>query len=119
MFVKNLPLQSNVLLALVVAFSLSQVAVVQLNAQTKDRKALDQIADAFLGRWVGKVTAEDGGKVITELSFAWTLHNKFLKVISTVTASGQKSLFAETIYGWQPVLKQIVFWSFDNTGTIN
>lgn len=119
MSLKNRSLQSNFLQTLVFVFSLSQVAVAQLNTQANDRTSLDKIAELLLGKWVGEVTAEDGGKVITELTFEWTLHNKFLKVTSMVAANGQKSLFAETVYGWQPVLNQVVFWSFDNAGTIS
>ncbi len=87
-----------------------------LAAQTNN-PSLDQIADTFLGKWVAEVKGPNNKVVTSELVFEWTLNKKFIKVTNLL--GQKKSLFALTFYGRQPVLNQIVFWSFDNEGTIN
>ncbi|MFQ5709221.1 MAG: hypothetical protein ACE5HO_17325 [bacterium] len=88
-------------------------------AQSTEANQLHRIMDLFGGTWVGEGTATDGGKFKTELKFEWTLNKRFIKVTNFITANKKSQLYAETTYGWQPVLRQIVFWSFDNDGNIN
>ncbi|MCH7678852.1 hypothetical protein IID10_05715 [candidate division KSB1 bacterium] len=85
-------------------------------AQTNNN-SLDQIADTFLGNWVGEVKGPNDESVTSELVFEWTLNKKFIKVTNLL--GPKRSLFALTFYGKQPVLNRIVFWSFDNEGTIS
>lgn len=91
-------------------------ALEDLPAQTNNN-SLDQIADTFLGKWVGEVKGPNNEVVTSELIFEWTLNKKFIKVTNLL--GQKKGLFALTFYGWQPVLNRIVFWSFDNEGTIS
>ncbi len=86
-------------------------------AAQPNNNSLDQIADTFLGKWVGEVKGPNNEVVTSELIFEWTLNKKFIKVTNLL--GQKKSLFALTFYGRQPVLNRIVFWSFDNEGTIN
>lgn len=90
-----------------------------LPAQETSANALDQIAGKFLGIWIGYGVSPEGEKYTSKLSFEWTLDKKFIKMNNFLTTSGPPELFALTIYGWQPVLKNIVFWAFDSNGTIN
>ena len=92
------------------------VATEDLAAQTNN-KSLDEIADTFLGIWVGEVKGPNNEVVTSELIFEWTLNKKFIRVTNLL--GQKKNLFALTFYGRHPVLNQIVFWSFDNEGTIN
>jgi len=91
-------------------------AIENLAAQTNNN-SLDQIADTFLGTWVGEVKGPNDEIVTSELIFEWTLNKKFIKVTNLL--GQKKGLFALTFYGKQPVLNRIVFWSFDNEGTIS
>ncbi len=91
-------------------------AIEDLAAQTNNN-SLDQIADTFLGKWVGEVKGPNDEVVTSELVFEWTLNKKFIKVTNLL--GQKKDLFALTFYGKQPVLNRIVFWSFDNEGTIS
>ncbi len=91
-------------------------AIEDLAAQTNNN-SLDQIAATFLGKWVGEVKGPNNEIVTSELVFEWTLNKKFIKVTNLL--GQKKSLFALIFYGRQPVLNHIVFWSFDNEGTIN
>lgn len=89
-----------------------------LSAQS-DSSAVNQLADVFLGKWVGEGENPDGDKFVSTLNFKWALGKHFVEVENQVTANGKPQDFARTFYGWQPVLQQLVFWSFDRNGTIN
>ncbi|RMF62176.1 MAG: hypothetical protein D6743_12545 [Calditrichaeota bacterium] len=88
-------------------------------AQAKRQNDLAKIAQSFLGKWVGKGNLPSGETFVSELIFEWTLNKNFIKVTNNVSAGQHSGLFATTFYGWQPVLQQVVFWSFDSEGTIN
>ena len=90
----------------------------QSNAQQKEN-ALPSVAEKFIGEWRGVGTTADGETFHSDLIFTWTLNRHFLKVENVIQSGGKPQLFATTYYGWQPVLKQIQFWSFDRDGTIN
>jgi len=90
-----------------------------LSAQTNNSNQLKEIADLFIGKWRGVGTSPNGTEFISELKFEWTLDKHFLKVENTLREKNKTTLFALTIYGRQPVLNKIVFWSFDKDGTIN
>ena len=100
------------LLTTIVIFTANENLAAQIN-----NNSLEQIADTFLGKWVGEVKGPNDEIVTSELVFEWTLNKKFINVTNLL--GQKKSLFALTFYGRQPVLNQIVFWSFDNEGTIN
>lgn len=87
-------------------------------AQEKER-SLDSVAGVLLGTWRGEGQGPGGEIFTSELQFSWTLNKQFLKAENTIETGGKKMLFATTYYGWQPVMKKIVFWSFDRQGTIN
>ncbi len=106
------PNSLKILLTTIVLFTANENLAAQIN-----NNSLEQIADTFLGKWVGEVKGPNDEIVTSELVFEWTLNKKFIKVTNLV--GQKKSLFALTFYGRQPVLNQIVFWSFDNEGTIN
>ena len=95
------------------------LAEASLAQQKESVSALQQISGNFLGSWSGEGTAPDGQKFQSKLNFVWTLDKNFIKVENLIKSGDETSLFALTFYGWQPVLKQIVFWSFDRDGTIN
>jgi len=88
-----------------------------LFAQNEGKDALDQLAQHYLGKWNGEGTTPDDIKFKSNLNFEWTLNEHFLIVKNDVSISGTSELAAVTYYGWQPVLKQITFWSFDKDGT--
>jgi len=112
----NRPEPVIVILALLLFVAAGNVRPVV--AQDKE-SSLPKLAAAFLGKWQAEGTDADGGKFVSYLNFQWTLDRNFLKVENTINAGGKPFLFATTYYGWQPVMKQIVFWSFDRDGTIN
>jgi hypothetical protein len=91
----------------------------KLTAQSNTGNSLAQIADTFLGTWVGEVDSPEIGKFTTELTFEWTFKNKFLKATNVLVSGGQRNLYAEVTYGWHPVLNKVIFWSFDKDGGIN
>ncbi|MFQ5651404.1 MAG: hypothetical protein ACE5IY_15820 [bacterium] len=95
------------------------VAMPVAKAQPGKSSTLPQIANLFIGTWVGHGTTPDGEPFVSELSFKWTLNKSFLEVNNQVKRNGKSQRFAFTLYGWQPVLGQLVFWSFDEDGTIN
>lgn len=98
-------------------FFVVQTAIVI--AQPGTTSTLPQTADLFAGKWLGQGTTPSGEKFKSELSFRSTLDNHFLEVSNKVDDGNQNRQFALTIYGWQPVLGKLVFWSFDRDGTIN
>lgn len=98
---------------------LNLVLVDSLFAQPGRSSTLPQVADIFLGKWIGQGTTPDGDKFTSQLIFEWTLNKNFIEVKNLVNSGGEPNLFALTLYGWQPVLGKLVFWSFDNEGTIN
>ncbi len=100
------------LLTTIVIFTANENLAAQIN-----NNSLEQIADTFLGKWVGEVQGPNDEIVTSELVFEWTLNKKFIKVTNLL--GQKKALFALTFYGKQPVLNRIVFWSFDNEGTIS
>lgn len=95
------------------------VATGNLIAQETSANSLNQIAGKFLGNWIGYGLSPEGEKYTSKLTFEWTLNKNFIRMNNFLTAEGQTELYALTIYGWQPVLQTVVFWSFDNSGTIN
>ncbi len=88
-------------------------------AQPGTPNTLPKVAEAFLGTWVGEGENPDGEPFKSELSFAWILNQNFLEVKNEINADGKSQQYARTFYGWQPVLGQLVFWSFDRDGAIN
>ena len=89
-------------------------------AQSKKSNTLPELAKMFLGDWQGTGETPDGESFVSTLNFRWTLDNNFIEVKNYIqNDSREKHLFAATTYGWQPVLSQIVFWSFDRDGTIH
>lgn len=111
------PVNFILVATLFVAFlNSSQIASAQANERSN---SLDQIVEKFGGTWIGKGASPQGGEFTSKLIFQWTLNRNFIKVENLVQSNGPQELFALTIYGWQPVLRQVVFWSFDNSGAIN
>jgi|GEM_PF-2409603 len=100
--------------ALVLIFS----SIPDAHSQSGSRNTLPKVAEMFLGKWQGEGKTEESN-FTSELSFAWTLDKNFLEVENYVDADGKREKFAVTLYGWQPVLGKLVFWSFDRDGTIN
>ena len=86
-------------------------------AQSEGREALEAIAGLCLGKWHGEGKTPDDIKFQSTLIFEWTLDHNFLLAENEVSAAGKSKLAAITYYGWQPVLRQITFWSFDKDGT--
>ena len=80
------------------------------------KDVLQQLADLYVGKWQGKGKTPDNIEFDSNLVFEWTLNDNFLVVKNDVTAAGKNELAAVTYYGWQPVLRQIIFWSFDKDG---
>ncbi len=103
------------------AFSMiiSFAAVQESQAQPGKTNSLPQVAERFLGTWIGKGAPSDGTQFTSKLIFKWTLNENFLEVQNMINANGIEEQYATTYYGWQPVMGQIVFWSFDKNGTIN
>jgi len=87
--------------------------------QEAKNNSLPQVIENFQGTWIGEGKSPDGDPFKSELVFAWTLNDNFIQVTNSITANGRKEKYATTYYAWQPVLKQIVFWSLDKDGTIN
>lgn len=104
---------------IILAVLLSFCSINNLGAQPNNNNSLNRIADIFLGNWVGEGNAPEGGKFTTALKFEWTLNKKFINVKNTINIGGKSQLFAETFYGWHPILQRVLFWSFDNDGSIN
>lgn len=98
---------------------LSLVRANVLTAQYNEAASLNEIMKLFEGTWTGQGKAEDGANFKSKLTFEWTLDRNFIRVNNVLTTGGESQLFAETIYGWQPVFKRVVFWSFDRDGNIN
>lgn len=94
------------------------VAASQAQAQPGSQNTLPLVADLFLGSWAATSTTESGKKVASELTFRWTLDKNFLEVRNSIDGDGESGLYALTVYGWQPVLGKVVFWTFDKDGTI-
>ncbi|RMD88592.1 MAG: hypothetical protein D6813_11865 [Calditrichaeota bacterium] len=88
-------------------------------AQSERDTALQQIMKLFGGRWIGKGTSPSGEKIVSTLNFSWTLNHKFIKVKNELKRGKKNVLVAEATYGWHPVLRQVLFWSFDQDGSIH
>lgn len=106
-------IQSTILLALLGS---PTIAAAQDSPQNE---SLPQIVERFGGSWIGEGVAPGGETFTSKLVFQWTLNRNFIKVANHIHADGPEELFAVTFYGWQPVLRQVVFWSFDQSGAIN
>ena len=74
-------------------------------AQTNNN-SLDQIADTFLGNWVGEVKGPNDESVTYELVFEWTVNKQFIKVTNLL--GPKRILFALTFYAQQHVFNLIV-----------
>ncbi len=106
-------------LFLLAAVSFSFGSIPSAHAQPLQANTLPRLAELFLGTWAGKGVTPDGAKFKSKLSFSWALDKNFVEVRNEIEVAGKRELFALTVYGWQPVLNQLVFWSFDKDGTIN
>jgi len=114
---RNLPALRTLILSILAIVLAPSVRGQQINPDATS--TLPQVAEAFLGTWVGTSDTGEGGKVTSELQFQWTLGDNFLQVRNTVQGEGPQELYAMTLYGWQPVMGRLVFWAFDKDGTIN
>lgn len=105
----------NFLPAVILALALTAPAA----AQPGRPSTLPQVADLFVGAWLGHGMTPASEKFTSELNFSWTLDKNFIEVRNKIDDGKESRQFALTIYGWQPVLGKVVFWSFDRDGTIN
>ena len=90
-----------------------------LKAQPNPKSTLPEVAELFNGQWEGKGKTPEGEEFNSQLIFNWTLDKNFIEVKNIINTIGKPEQFALTIYGWQPVLGKLAFWSFDKHGTIN
>lgn len=95
----------------------SHLAVAQEDSSRDGKGELKTISRLFEGLWQGRGETDDGVVFESELAFDCVMSDNFIQVHNHIEVKGVRELAAMTIYGWQPVLNQLVFWVFDKDGT--
>lgn len=103
--------------SLILVLFVSHRATAQDDGLKDGRTELQTMSRLFEGIWLGKGETGDGSIFESELAFERVMADRFIRVHNHIKVNGRSELAAMTIYGWQPVLKQVVFWVFDKDGT--
>jgi len=71
------------------------------------------------GVWVGQLPPmPDGHQLSLATTFTWMENKQALRFDTMRVAGEKRSGYSSGIYGWHPGRKAIVFWYFDDKGTL-